>query len=83
MAETPAKKSFAPTFLACVAMCMGAIAFVEAGMKGHRAGWEEMMLYTGPAVICALLAILMRRDKYTYFGLVFAALAIVALVLGA
>ncbi|MCY1010073.1 hypothetical protein OV079_31815 [Nannocystis pusilla] len=83
MAETQAKKSFVPTFLAYVAMCMGAIAFVEAGMKGHRVGWEQMMLYTAPAVACGLLAIMLRRDKYTYFGVVFALLAIVALMLGA
>ena len=83
MAETPQKKSFVPTFLAYVAISMGTIAFMEAGMKGHRVGWEEMMLYTAPAVVCGLLAIALRRDKHTCLGLVFAALAIVGLVLGA
>lgn len=83
MAETPQKKSFVPTFLAYVAMSMGAIALVEAGMKGHRVGWEQMMLYTAPAVVCGLLAIALRRDKYTWIGLLFAGLAIVALMLGA
>jgi cytochrome bd-type quinol oxidase subunit 2 len=83
MAETPQKKSFVPTFLAYVAISMGTYAFLQAGMKGHRVGWEEMMLYTAPAVVCALLAIALRRDKSTYLGLVFAALAIVGLVLGA
>lgn len=36
-----------------------------------------------PAVVCGLLAIAMGRDKYTYLGVVFAALAVVALVMGA
>ncbi|PCC71906.1 hypothetical protein SAMN02745121_03256 [Nannocystis exedens] len=83
MAEIPAKKSFVPTFLAYVAIAMGTFAFMQAGMKGHRVGWEQMMLYTAPAVVCALLAIALRRDKNTYLGVVFALLAIVGLVLGA
>ncbi|MCY1060801.1 hypothetical protein [Nannocystis sp. SCPEA4] len=83
MTASKQKRSFVPTFLAYVAMCLGVVAFMEAGMKGHRVGWEEMLLYTGPAVVCGLLAIVMRRDKYTYLGVVFAALAVVALVMGA
>lgn len=83
MTETKKTGSVVAKLFAMVAIAMGMLAFMQAGMKGHRVGWEEMMLYTGPSVICAIIAISLRRDRDSYIALVFAALSIVGLVQGA
>lgn len=83
MAETKKKGSIVAKLFAMVAIAMGMLAFMQAGMKGHRVGWEEMLLYTGPSVICAIVAISIQRSKDSYLALVFAALSIVGLVQGA
>lgn len=77
------KKKVFPTLLAYIAVATGMLAFMKASMKGHRVGWEEMSLYTGPSVVCALLAISMQRDKDSYAALVFAAASIYAFFQGA
>lgn len=68
---------------AYTAIGTGMMAFMQAGLRGHRVGWEEMMIYTVPAVVCALLAITIRRNTLGVVALVFAVLAIIGLVLGA
>ncbi len=85
MTETTTKsqRSVPQMLLAYIAIGTGVMAFVQAGIRGHRVGWEEMMIYTVPAVVCALLAIAIRRNALGVVALVFGALAVVGLVLGA
>jgi hypothetical protein len=65
-----------------IAITMGAMAFLQGGMKGRSAGWEEMAIYTIPAVVAALIAIAVRRSALSYTALVFGALAVVGFLLG-
>jgi 2-keto-3-deoxy-galactonokinase len=85
MTETTTKpqRSVLQMLLAYIAIGTGMMAFTQAGMRGHRVGWEEMMMYTVPAVVCALLAIAMRRNVLGFVALVFGAIAVVGFVLGA
>ena len=83
MAENTPPRSVPQMLLAYIAIGAGMMAFMQAGMKGHRVGWEEMMLYTAPAVVCGLLAIGIRRNKLGFTALLFAVLGVVGLVLGA
>jgi hypothetical protein len=76
-------RSVAQMLFAYLAIGAGVMAFLQAGLRGRSAGWEELMLYAGPAVFCALVAIAIRRNALGYTALVFGALGIVGLVLGA
>ena len=76
------KPSGAAIFFGIMALLGGLFAFFQAGMRGHSVGWEEMAIYSIPAVICALIAIAIRRNGWTYAGLFGAVLAIVGLLLG-
>ncbi len=76
-------RSVGQTIFAYLAISTGVMAFLQAGIRGHAAGWEELMLYTGPAVVCALVAIAIRRNTIGYVALCFGALGVVGLVLGA
>ena len=80
---TKPKRSISQMLLAYIAIGTGMMAFMQAGLRGHRVGWEEMMIYTVPAVVCALLAIIIRRNALGVVALGFGALAVVGLVLGA
>lgn len=82
MPATP-PRSPAQTVFASFAIIAGTLAFLQAGIKGHSAGWEEMALYSGPAVLCGLVAIAIRRNKLGLVALLFAALGGVGFVLGA
>lgn len=82
MVETP-PRSAAQTIFATLAIMAGTMAFLQAGIRGHSAGWEEMMLYSGPAILFGVIAIAIRRNKLGWTALVFAALGGVGLVLGA
>lgn len=82
MPETP-PRSVAQTIFATFAIVTGTMAFLQAGIRGHSAGWEEMMIYSAPAVLCGVIAISIRRNKLGWVALVFAALGGVGLVLGA
>ena len=89
MVELPApqpqkkKRSVPAIIFSVLAILAGLQAFVVAGMRGHGAGWEEMSLYTGPAVLFAVLAIAFRRGALTYVALVFGLIAIASFFLGA
>ena len=76
-------RSGAQIFFAAVAISTGTIGFLQAGMRGHGAGWEEMMIYTVPAVVCALLAIAIRRNTLGVVALLFGGLGVVGFMLGA
>lgn len=82
MAEIP-PRSAAQTVFATLAIMAGLTAFLQAGIKGHSAGWEEMMIYSAPAVVCGVIAIGIRRNKLGWVALLFAALGGVGFVLGA
>jgi hypothetical protein len=82
MVEKP-PRSVVQTIFAYLAIFAGATAFLQAGIKGHSAGWEEMMIYSAPAVVCGIVAIAIRRNTLGWIALVFAALGGVGLVLGA
>ncbi|MEZ4449193.1 MAG: hypothetical protein R3B09_06910 [Nannocystaceae bacterium] len=71
--DKPVKPSAAQSIFAYLAIAAGVFAFLQAGMRGHSAGWEEMALYSGPAIVCGLIAIAIRRNR----------LGVVALILGA
>jgi len=78
------KRRSIPAILFSVsAILAGLQAFLQAGLRGHSAGWEEMSLYTGPSVLFALLAIALRRSALSYVALGFAALSVVGFFLGA
>jgi 2-keto-3-deoxy-galactonokinase len=66
-----------------LAILNGLYAFLVAGMGGHSVGWEQMALYTVPALIFAFIAIAIRRNALTFVALAFGALAIVGFFLGA
>jgi hypothetical protein len=83
LAETPKKRSLPSMIFSILAILAGLNAFLVAGMRGHGAGWEEMSLYTGPAVLFAVLAIVIRRGTLSFVALGFAGLAIVSFFLGA
>src|SRR5262245_34291814 len=79
----PAKpKSGAAVFFGVLALIGGIVAFLQAGMRGHSAGWEMMAIYSLPAAACALIGIAIRRNGWTYAGLVGGVLAIIGLLLG-
>jgi hypothetical protein len=73
MAEQTSKppRSIPHIIFATIAIVMGTYAFLQAGLRGHSAGWEEMIIYTAPAVIGALIAIAMRRQALSYVALFF------------
>jgi hypothetical protein len=81
---TTAKPKSVPSIIfAIIAIFAGLTAFLQAGMRGHSAGWEEMSIYTAPAVIGALLSIAIQRSGLSYTALVFGALGVVGFFLGA
>jgi energy-converting hydrogenase Eha subunit A len=63
MSEKPATPSIAQRIIANIAIAAGLFAFFQAGMRGHRVGWEEMALYSGPAIVCGLIAVAMGRNR--------------------
>lgn len=83
MAENTPPRSIPQILFAYIAVGAGMMAFMQAGMKGHRVGWEEMLIYTTPAVVCGLIAIAIRRNRLGFTALLFAVLGVVGLVLGA
>ena len=83
LSQAPKKRSVAAIVLSIFAILGGLNAFLVAGMRGHSAGWEEMAIYTIPAVVFAVLAIAIRRNALTYAAMAFGALAIVGFFLGA
>lgn len=83
MTDARPPRSFAQIFFAYIAIAAGTMAFLQAGMRGHRVGWEEMALYTGPAVVGALIAVAMRRNRLGFTALLFGVLSVVGFVLGA
>lgn len=84
MPDTKPPRSVAQVIFAYLAITGGVMAFLQAGMRGHSAGWEEMALYTGPALGCALVAIAIRRNKLGFSALVVGGgLGVVGFVLGA
>lgn len=82
-ATSKPQRSIMQMLFAYIAIGTGMMAFMQAGMRGHRVGWEEMMLYTAPAVLCALVAIGIRRNGLGFTALLFGVLACVGFVLGA
>jgi 2-keto-3-deoxy-galactonokinase len=80
---TTKPKSVPSIIFAVIAIFAGLTAFLQAGMRGHRVGWEEMSIYTGPAVIAALISIATQRSGLSYAALVFGAIAVVSFFLGA
>lgn len=84
MSERPAKPSVAQIIFAYIAIGTGVMAFLQAGMRGHSAGWEEMALYSGPAMVCGLIAIAIRRNRLGFAALICGVvLGAVGFVLGA
>ncbi|MCA9660942.1 MAG: hypothetical protein KC486_21555 [Myxococcales bacterium] len=84
MSEKPAKPSVAQTLFAYVAIATGLMAFFQSGMRGHGVGWEEMALYSGPAIVCGLIAIAIRRNRLGITALICGViLGAVGFVLGA
>jgi len=65
-----------------IALLLGLGAFFQAGVRGHSAGWEMMMIYALPAIGCAVVGIALRRNGWTYAGLVGGVLGIAGLLLG-
>ena len=80
--QPPKPKSGAAVFFGVVALIGGIFAFLQAGMRGHSAGWEMMAIYSLPSLACALIGIAIRRNGWTYAGLVGGVLAIIGLLLG-
>jgi hypothetical protein len=81
-AEKP-RRSTAQVIFASIAITTGMMAFLQAGMRGHRVGWEEMSIYSMPAVIGGLIAIAIRRNGLGITAFVFAILGAVGFFLGA
>ena len=63
---TKPPRSVAHIIVSTIAIVMGVFAFLQAGIRGHSAGWEEMIIYTAPAVVFAIFAIAMRRQALSY-----------------
>jgi hypothetical protein len=83
-AQAPKKKVSIPAIIFSIfAIMIGLFAFLLAGMRGHSAGWEMMAMYTIPSVVCALIAIAIRRNVLTIIAVLFGLLSIVGFVLGA
>ena len=76
------KPSGASRFFAIIAGIAGLYTFLQAGMRGHSAGWEELAMYAAPAVVCALISIAISRD-HVKMSLTGAILGIVGMYLGA
>lgn len=86
MSEKPAKAkpSVAQILFAYIAIGTGLMAFFQAGMRGHSAGWEEMALYSGPAIVCGLIAVAIRRNRLGISALICGVvLGAIGFVLGA
>jgi len=67
---------------AILALAAGLMALTVGAIEGRRAGYEMMMMYTPPAVICGLIGIAIQRRGITYAGLFGAVLGIIGFVLG-
>jgi hypothetical protein len=81
---TKPPRSVAHIIVSTIAIVMGVFAFLQAGMRGHSAGWEEMIIYTAPAVVFAIISIAMRRQALSYAALFFGlVLGIAGFLLGA
>ena len=76
------KPSVAAIVFGVLALINGLHAFFQAGIRGRSAGWEMMAIYSLPAIVCALIAIAIRRNAWTYAGLAGGVLAVAALWLG-
>lgn len=85
MSQDPGKpqRSVAQVIFASMAITTGMMAFLQAGMRGHRVGWEEMLIYATPAVVGGLVAVGIRRNGLGITALIFAILGAVGFVLGA
>lgn len=81
----PAKPAGSPmaAIFAAIAILMGLYAFLVAGMRGHGAGWEEMLIYCIPSWIGGTIAIAMRRNALSFIGVFFSLLAVLSFFLGA
>jgi 2-keto-3-deoxy-galactonokinase len=77
------KRSAVQVIFASIAITTGTMAFLQAGMRGHRVGWEEMLIYSTPAVLGGLVAVAIRRNGLGIAALIFALLGAVGFVLGA
>ena len=82
MSDEPSPARGVAIFFGVVALVIGILAFLQAGMRGHSAGWEMMAMYSLPAIGCALVGIAIRRNGWTYAGLAGGVLAGAGLVLG-
>jgi hypothetical protein len=77
-----AARSLASAIFASVAIVAGTLAFLIAGIKGHGAGWEMLIIFTLPAVGCAPIAFIAQRSKLSYAALGGAALGVLGLLMG-
>jgi energy-converting hydrogenase Eha subunit A len=79
-----AKKRSVPAIIFSVlAILSGLMSFLTAGLQGRRAGWEMLIIFAAPAVICAVIALVIRRNGLTYTALGFGILGVLGLFLGA
>ena len=67
---------------AVLAMLAGTMSCVQGAIRGHAAGYEDMMVYAAPAILGSLLAIALERSPLTYVALGFGLLGFIGLMLG-
>ena len=64
-AQLSTKEEKAPSgasrFFAIISLMIGLYSFLQGGMRGRSAGWEEMAMYAAPAVVCALISLAIDR----------------------
>jgi len=80
--KTPTVFGIPPKVFAIVAILAGTMSCVQGAVRGRSAGYEDMMVYAGPAVVGAVLAIALERSRLTYVAAGFGLLGIIGLMLG-
>ena len=75
--QKPSKAVLIISILSSVAMIL---AVLERGMRGMRAGYEQLAPYVIAGIVLALVAIAMKRSKSSYTAVVINVLGILALM---
>jgi hypothetical protein len=80
--KVPTVFGIPPKVFAVVAILAGTMSCVQGAIRGRSAGYEAMMIYAGPAIVGAVLAIALERSRITYVAAGFGLLGLIGLMLG-
>jgi hypothetical protein len=68
--------------LAILAIVAGTMSCFQRAMRGQTVGADELIVFGGPAIVLALIALAGERSRLTYAALVIGLLGMVAVMVG-